>query len=107
MKPLSTYSAALALVLAVANLQERTRGPRVLRADEIRFNSHIRPLLSDRCFSCHGPDEKHREADLRLDLRDGATGDAGGPVAIVPGKPADSELLKRVTSIDPDTMMPP
>ena len=76
-------------------------------AEEIRFNTHIRPLLSDRCFSCHGPDEKHREADLRLDLREGATGESSGPVVIVPGKPSESEILKRITSTDPDTVMPP
>ena len=78
-----------------------------LHAEEIRFNTHIRPLLSDRCFSCHGPDEKHREADLRLDQREGATGESGGPVVIVPGKTSASEILKRITSTDPDTVMPP
>ncbi len=76
-------------------------------AQEIRFNTHIRPLLSDRCFSCHGRDEIHREAELRLDTRDGATGAAGGPVVIVAGKPSESELLKRITSTDPEIMMPP
>ncbi|MBS0202174.1 MAG: PSD1 domain-containing protein [Planctomycetes bacterium] len=78
-----------------------------LGADRIRFNEQIRPLLSDRCFACHGPDGKRREADLRLDLRDHAVGDADGPLAIVPGSPDKSPLWERITSTDPDLQMPP
>jgi hypothetical protein len=56
-------------------------------ADEkVRFNAQVRPILST-CFYCHGPDEKHREADLRLDRRDAALADLGGYAAIVPGHP--------------------
>ena len=76
-------------------------------ADQIRFNEQIRPLLSDRCFACHGPDGKRREADLRLDLRPNAIGEADGPAAIVPGKPDESNLWKRIISTDPDLQMPP
>lgn len=76
-------------------------------ADKVRFNEQIRPLLSDRCFACHGPDNKRREADLRLDLRDAAIGQQDGPKAIVPGKPAESPLWERITSTDPDLQMPP
>ncbi len=72
----------------------------------IRFNRDVRPILSN-CFYCHGPDPKHREADLRLDLRDGATADLGGYAAIVPGKPDESTLIERVTLEDPDSVMPP
>lgn len=75
--------------------------------EKVRFNEHIRPILSDRCFYCHGPDEKKREAELRIDTRDGATRDLGGRAAIVPGKPDDSELFIRVTEDDPNAMMPP
>jgi hypothetical protein len=75
--------------------------------EKIRFNQHVRPILSGNCFYCHGPDPKHREADLRLDLREGATADLGGYAAIVPGKPDESTLIKRVTSTDPDEHMPP
>ncbi|MBI1345619.1 DUF1553 domain-containing protein [bacterium] len=67
------------------------------------FNAHIRPLLSDRCFACHGPDAKHREADLRLDTFEGAT--AAG--AITPGQVTESAVWERITSSDPDVMMPP
>ncbi|TVP97478.1 MAG: DUF1553 domain-containing protein [Planctomycetaceae bacterium] len=74
--------------------------------DKVDFASQIRPLLSDACFACHGPDAAHREADLRLDL---AVGDAASPVggAIVPGDLATSELWHRINSDDPDLVMPP
>jgi hypothetical protein len=72
-------------------------------ADPVRFNEHIRPLLSDRCNACHGPDDKRREADLRLDTREGAV-ESG---ALVPGQPEESELWRRITSTDPDERMPP
>jgi Protein of unknown function (DUF1553)/Protein of unknown function (DUF1549)/Planctomycete cytochrome C len=75
--------------------------------EKISFNQHVRPILSGNCFYCHGPDPKHREADLRLDLRDGATADLGGYAAIVPGKPDASAIIKRVSSTDPDEQMPP
>ncbi|HEY5310892.1 MAG TPA: DUF1553 domain-containing protein, partial [Pirellulales bacterium] len=77
-------------------------------AAEPDFNRDIRPILSKHCFACHGPDEKHREAGLRLDVRDAATGELdSGSTAIVPAKPAQSELLARVKSTDPDVRMPP
>lgn len=75
-----------------------------LAADRIRFNEQIRPLLSDRCNACHGPDDKHREADLRLDTRDGAV---DGSHAIVPGQPDQSPLWRRITATDPEERMPP
>jgi mono/diheme cytochrome c family protein len=75
--------------------------------EQVRFNEHIRPILSNNCFYCHGPDEKHRKADLRLDVREGAVADLGGYAAIAPGKPDASELLRRVTAHDPDDLMPP
>ncbi|HYE75860.1 MAG TPA: DUF1549 domain-containing protein, partial [Blastocatellia bacterium] len=77
------------------------------QAQEVQFNRDIRPILSDRCFYCHGPDEKNRKAGLRLDTFEGATKDRGGYSAIVPGKPDESELIKRVTSHEVGYMMPP
>src|SRR4051812_17669938 len=69
----------------------------------IDFNRDVRPILSDKCFACHGPDEKHRKADLRLD--DAKAALASG--AIVPGKPADSPLVTRITAEDEADRMPP
>ena len=66
-------------------------------ADSIDFNSQIKSLLSNRCIACHGPDEEHREAGLRLDTFEGATRDLDGYSAIVPGNPEESEILFRVT----------
>src|SRR5690349_15951408 len=74
----------------------------------ISFNRDIRPILSDKCFACHGPDAAKRQAELRLDLRDIAIKPAeSGEVAIVPGKAAASELLRRVTATDDSVLMPP
>ncbi len=69
--------------------------------DSISFNRDIRPILSDTCFFCHGPDRAHREADLRLDVEEAAK-----EQAIVPGD-LESELIVRITSDDPDMRMPP
>jgi hypothetical protein len=66
------------------------------------FDRDIRPILSDKCFHCHGPDSGTREADLRLDTHEGAT-----DFAIVPGKPEESELVARITSDDESMRMPP
>jgi hypothetical protein len=74
---------------------------------DVQFNRDIRPLLSDRCFYCHGPDEKNRKAGLRLDTFEGAIKDRGGYRAITPGKPDESELLRRVTAHDANEVMPP
>lgn len=76
-------------------------------AQDVQFNRDIRPILSNKCFLCHGPDEKKRKADLRLDLRGEALADLGGYSAIVPGKPDESELLARVGHEDPSELMPP
>ncbi len=67
------------------------------------FNRVIRPILSDRCYLCHGPDAAKREADLRLDDRDAAI-QAG---VLVPGKPEESPMYRRMLSDDPDEVMPP
>ena len=74
------------------------------------FNFHIKPILSDRCFKCHGPDEKVREANLRLDTRAGAFAvldSSSMTYAIVPGNPKKSLLVQRIHSEDAELMMPP
>ncbi|MBY0588401.1 DUF1553 domain-containing protein [bacterium] len=75
---------------------------------EISFDRDVRPILSSRCYACHGPDDEHREAGLRLDDRDQATAVLeSGLRAIVPGDPARSTILHRVTSRDSAQRMPP
>lgn len=78
---------------------------------KLDFNRDIRPILSNHCFRCHGPDEQERSgggADgLRLDTPEGLRQDLGGYFAVVPGQPSDSQMIKRITSVDSSEMMPP
>lgn len=76
-------------------------------AQEISFRRDVRPILSDKCFACHGPDEKKREADLRLDTPEGARADLGGYAALVPGDVKKSALIERITTDVADDRMPP
>src|SRR3954470_15463919 len=78
-----------------------------LAADKVDFNYDIRPLISSKCYQCHGPDEKARKAKLRLDLREEAIKEHESGPTIVPGDPKASELMTRLTSKDPDEVMPP
>lgn len=76
--------------------------------ETIDFNFHIKPILSDRCYACHGPDENTRKAGLRLDLEEVAFKKLEtGNRAIVSGKPGSSESVRRILSIDPEVQMPP
>jgi hypothetical protein len=86
----------------LAALAALSAAPAARAQGPVDFNRDVRPILSNGCFACHGPDEKTRKAKLRLDTRDGAV-----ESAVVPGKPDDSELLRRVASKDPDEVMPP
>ena len=75
---------------------------------ELSFNRDIRPIMSDTCFHCHGFDAKKREAKLRLDIREEALKEAdSGALPIVPGKPDESEIVRRIFSSDKDEIMPP
>ena len=77
---------------------------------QIDFNVHIRPILSDRCFKCHGPDAKQRQANLRLDIPDSAFAalkESPGLFAIVAGKPEESQVYHRIISADTAERMPP
>ena len=76
-------------------------------ADDVSFSRDIRPLLSGKCFACHGPDEEAREAELRLDSFKDATRGNVETAAIVPGKSSASELVRRILSNDADEQMPP
>ncbi len=78
--------------------------------DIISFNFHVKPILSDKCFLCHGPDAGTREAGLRFDVKEvalGALGELKDHYAIVPGKPDESKLVYRITNEDPNIRMPP
>ncbi|HWQ36817.1 MAG TPA: DUF1553 domain-containing protein [Blastocatellia bacterium] len=88
------------LLPAVAAASSQARSA----AGRVDFNREIRPILSDNCFACHGPDEKQRMARLRLDTKEGAF---ARPGVIVPGDAASSRLIKRISSTDPKTVMPP
>src|ERR1051325_4853892 len=72
-------------------------------ARDLSYNRDVRPILSDNCFYCHGPDGNHRKAKLRLDVRE----DALKSEAFVPGKPEESELVRRIFTEDKDDHMPP
>ncbi len=78
-----------------------------LAADRVDFARDIRPILSDACFQCHGPDESQGKADLRLDTRQGMFANRDGGVPFAPGKLEDSEAWMRITADDPKMLMPP
>ncbi|HET6407179.1 MAG TPA: DUF1549 domain-containing protein, partial [Chthoniobacteraceae bacterium] len=82
--------------------------PSALAAEAPDFQSEVRPILSQYCFKCHGPDDKARKAKLRLDTFEGATKEAkSGDIAVIPGKPDESQLVVRILSTDEDDVMPP
>src|SRR5687767_554973 len=80
---------------------------RAATQEAISFNLQVRPILSDRCWACHGPDENKRKAKLRLDTKEGALASKDGKFIIKPGDPEASEVYKRLISSDPDEKMPP
>ncbi|MFP6763873.1 MAG: PSD1 and planctomycete cytochrome C domain-containing protein, partial [Planctomycetaceae bacterium] len=84
-----------------------SRAEELERQQRIDFNRDIRPILSDTCFHCHGPDATQRKADLRLDSLQGLQADLGGYNAVSPGDPQTSALVARITHPDPQQRMPP
>ncbi|MEM9017862.1 MAG: DUF1549 domain-containing protein, partial [Verrucomicrobiota bacterium] len=90
-----------------AHPETATNGEFAAHATKIEFNRDIRPILSDKCIFCHGPDAAERKADLRLDTEEGAMRDLGGYAAIVRGDVEASELVARIHDDDPDMVMPP
>ncbi|HJS55973.1 MAG TPA: PSD1 and planctomycete cytochrome C domain-containing protein, partial [Chitinophagaceae bacterium] len=98
-------AAAAASVFAFAKTKPREKLPA-----KVDFNSHIRPILSDRCFKCHGPDGAQRKANLRLDIADSAFAalkESPGLFAIVAGQPEHSQVFLRISSTDTSEQMPP
>src|SRR5437763_8622747 len=97
--------AATAFALQPATTQSATTAP---SARKIIFNRDVRPILADTCFKCHGFDANKRQAELRLDTREGATAALeDGLAPIVPGNAQQSEAYARMISDDPDEKMPP
>jgi hypothetical protein len=78
-----------------------------LQAGTVDFNRDVRPILSDRCFHCHGPDAQNSKSDYRLDTKENIFADLGGYVGVKPGSLKDSELHARIHTDDPDDQMPP
>ena len=80
------------------------------QSGQMDYAFDVKPILSDRCYKCHGPDEAKRESNLRLDTEEGAlamVGEKLDHVIIVRGMADSSELVKRIYSNDPDLQMPP
>ena len=104
LNPLRVWLAGVLFTLAALNPSNVVTAA----APKVSFNRDIRPILSDNCFQCHGPDEKRRQGKLRLDLKDQAFASAeSGKAAIVAGKIDASELVKRIISTNRDELMPP
>jgi len=102
MKPTSCFTLLLITATGLLGL------PATHAQQRIRFDHDVRPILSNHCWSCHGQDESARQAGLRLDQRDAAVAPSeGGSIAIVPGKPTESEIIARIHSHDPEILMPP
>jgi hypothetical protein len=102
MTPIRLVWGGLAVAAWLAALAPATAAPR-----KIDFNRDIRPILSDNCYACHGPDEKARKAKLRLDVAESALAKHGSSAAIVPRDLKKSELWARVTAKDANDLMPP
>ncbi|HSB94781.1 MAG TPA: DUF1549 domain-containing protein, partial [Flavitalea sp.] len=95
------------VVFYVACLNDK--GSEAALPDKVSYNFHIRPILSDKCFKCHGPDVTKQEGGLRLDIAENAYAplrETKGAFAIVPGKPEKSEMFKRISSTDSSYQMP-
>src|SRR5262245_18145931 len=100
MRPPALLAAGPLAIVAVSCGQ----GAGVPSKPPVDFNRQVRPILSENCFACHGPDAKACKAKLRLDTREGIL---AGRRLIVPGKPAESELIARITAHDSSEAMPP
>ena len=99
---------AVAAAVALPDPPAAAQGvPPVRRAEPVHFGRDVRPILADRCYFCHGPDRAKQQAGLRLDSYEAATAAREHGAAIVPGKPAESLLIRRITTALPDEVMPP
>lgn len=104
---LKTLLLSVVVVLLLGTIMDGRRA-RASNEDAVSFNRDIRPIFADTCFRCHGPDRSSRKAGLRLDLREEATKKRrSGVIPIVPGKPEESEIIRRIFATDPAEAMPP
>src|SRR6266542_3234243 len=111
-KPTACQSVVLGgwILVAEPSLSSNAAAAGVDRAagkGNVDFSRDIQPILSDNCFRCHGPDEKARKGKLRLDTKEGAFRVKDGKTVIVPGKSAESELFRRLTTLHTEDLMPP
>src|SRR5688572_5444107 len=97
----------LGLAVAVVGAGVFAAAPGAAGDDRVLFNRDIRPIFSDTCFKCHGPDSAARKADLRLDTEQGAFTERDGITPFVAGHPDKSDGYRRITADDPDDLMPP
>ena len=113
LKILLRYVSGIVVTVLISQCNERVEFSEAIQAqlpEKIDFNYHIKPILSDRCFACHGPDQNKREAGLRLDIADSAfaaLGEYRDHYAIVPGNSGKSAVVERIMSTDENFMMPP
>lgn len=104
------FSLMLLLVGCGQSLPDEIAAAAESLPEQLDFNIHVKPILSDRCFACHGPDQAKRKADLRLDVAEAAYAElpeSPGKRAIKPGSLKGSEAFQRIISTDPEAMMPP
>src|SRR4051812_10703877 len=97
------------ICMLVINACSNSHSDNNILPETVSYNFDIRPILSDKCYACHGPDANKRKAGFRLDLVDSAFAplkETKGAFALVPGKPEESELYKRISSTDPTYQMP-
>ena len=101
------YAAFSAMLLALLGVGPASAAPKDESGPAVEFNRDIRPILSDKCYTCHGPDKSKRLSNLRFDNEESAKADLGGRFAIVPGKPGESQLVQRITTDNEAIRMPP
>ncbi|WP_040680008.1 PSD1 and planctomycete cytochrome C domain-containing protein [Niabella aurantiaca] len=109
MKVTTTFACFITVAIVIVCWTAGCRNKKGNTRDKISYNYDVRPILSDKCFACHGPDRNKQEAGLRLDIEANAKAplrETKGAYAIVPGKPDASELIKRITSTDSSYQMP-
>jgi mono/diheme cytochrome c family protein len=105
--PRITLFCALRIVAALGALALIPASARAEQSKPVDYGRDVLPILSDNCYQCHGPDAKARKAKLRLDTKEGAFRVKDDVAVIVAGKSAESEMVRRTSSTDPDEMMPP